>query len=51
MRIDVHARYWTDDYLDLLVGLGHTDTGTQRALAPGAAKSSRPGYVSSTGRE
>ena len=27
MRIDVHAHYWTDDYLDLLVDLGHTDTG------------------------
>ena len=34
MRIDVHAHYWTDDYLDLLAGLGKTDTGTQRG--PGA---------------
>jgi hypothetical protein len=22
MRIDVHAYYWTDEYLDLLAGLG-----------------------------
>ncbi len=22
MRIDVHAHYWTEDYLDLLVDLG-----------------------------
>jgi hypothetical protein len=22
MRIDVHAHYWTDDYIDLLVDLG-----------------------------
>ena len=35
MRIDVHAHYWTDDYLDLLVDLGHTDTGTQRGLGAG----------------
>ena len=35
MRIDVHAHYWTDDYLDLLAGLGHTDTGTQRGLGAG----------------
>jgi hypothetical protein len=25
MRIDVHAHYWTDDYLDLLVDLGKAD--------------------------
>jgi hypothetical protein len=24
MRIDVHAHYWTQDYLDLLTGLGKT---------------------------
>src|ERR1700761_4246391 len=35
MRIDVHAHYWTDDYLDLLVDLGKTDTGTQRGLGAG----------------
>jgi predicted TIM-barrel fold metal-dependent hydrolase len=38
MKIDVHAHYWTDDYLDLLVGLGHTDTGTQRGLGAGGGK-------------
>lgn len=35
MRIDVHAHYWTDDYLDLLVGLGKADTGTQRGMGAG----------------
>jgi predicted TIM-barrel fold metal-dependent hydrolase len=38
MRIDVHAHYWTNDYLDLLAGLGHTDTGTQRGLGAGDGK-------------
>jgi predicted TIM-barrel fold metal-dependent hydrolase len=32
MRIDVHARYWTDDYLSLLAALGKTDTAAQRGL-------------------
>ena len=35
MRIDVHAHYWTADYLDLLVDLGKTDTGTQRGMGAG----------------
>ncbi len=35
MRIDVHAHYWTDDYLDLMAGLGKTDTATQRGLGAG----------------
>lgn len=35
MRIDVHAHYWTDDYLDLLVDLGRSDTGTQRGMGAG----------------
>ncbi|PXX63893.1 aminocarboxymuconate-semialdehyde decarboxylase [Nocardia tenerifensis] len=35
MRIDVHAHYWTDDYLDLLVGLGRTDTDAQRGQGAG----------------
>jgi aminocarboxymuconate-semialdehyde decarboxylase len=35
VRIDVHAHYWTDDYLDLLVDLGKTDTGTQRGMGAG----------------
>jgi hypothetical protein len=49
MRIDVHAHYWTDDYLDLLVDLGKTDTGTQRGssshqpTASSPSKASRPG--------
>ncbi|WP_067723188.1 amidohydrolase family protein [Nocardia yamanashiensis] len=35
MIVDVHAHYWTDDYLDLLVELGHTDTDTQRGMGAG----------------
>jgi 6-methylsalicylate decarboxylase len=35
MRIDVHAHYWTEDYLDLLVDLGKTDTGIQRGVGAG----------------
>ena len=35
MRIDVHAHYWTADYLDVLVELGKTDTGTQRGMGAG----------------
>ena len=38
MRIDVHAHYWTDDYLDLLVDLGKTDTATQRGLGAGGGE-------------
>jgi 6-methylsalicylate decarboxylase len=38
MRIDVHAHYWTDDYLDLLADLGHTDTATQRGLGAGGGE-------------
>jgi hypothetical protein len=30
MRIDVHAHYWTEDYLDLLVDLGKADAGAAR---------------------
>ena len=36
MRIDVHAHYWTDTYLDMLVDLGKTDTATQRGIGGGA---------------
>ena len=43
MRIDVHAHYWTDDYLDLMAGLGQTDTGTQRGTGPAAAHNSTRG--------
>jgi aminocarboxymuconate-semialdehyde decarboxylase len=35
MRIDVHAHYWTETYLDMLVGLGKTDTATQRGIGAG----------------
>ncbi|MFE3187528.1 amidohydrolase family protein [Nocardia sp. NPDC059240] len=38
MRIDVHAHFWTDEYLDMLVGLGHTDTDTQRNMGAGDGK-------------
>lgn len=35
MRIDVHAHYWTDDYLDLLVDLGQADAGAVRGIGAG----------------
>ena len=35
MRIDVHAHYWTGDYLDLLVDLGQADAGAARGLGAG----------------
>jgi|HubBroStandDraft_6_1064221.scaffolds.fasta_scaffold197383_2 predicted TIM-barrel fold metal-dependent hydrolase len=35
MRIDVHAHYWTEDYLDLLVDLGKADAGMARGLGAG----------------
>jgi predicted TIM-barrel fold metal-dependent hydrolase len=35
MRIDVHAHYWTDDYLDLVTDLGHPEAGTARGLGAG----------------
>jgi 6-methylsalicylate decarboxylase len=35
MRIDMHAHYWTDDYLDMVAELGKTDTGTQRGIGAG----------------
>ena len=35
MRIDVHAHYWTDAYLDMLVELGLPDTATQRGIGAG----------------
>src|SRR5690349_9942399 len=39
MRIDVHAHYWTDDYLDLLVDLGKADARAARGLgASGGAE-------------
>jgi aminocarboxymuconate-semialdehyde decarboxylase len=39
MRIDVHAHYWTEDYLDLLVDLGNADAGLARGIgADGGAE-------------
>ena len=35
MRIDVHAHYWTDDYLNLLVDLGKADAAAARRLGAG----------------
>jgi 6-methylsalicylate decarboxylase len=35
MRIDVHAHYWTDDYLDLLIDLGKADAGAARGIGAG----------------
>jgi len=35
MRIDVHAHYWTEDYLDLLADLGKADAGAARSLGAG----------------
>jgi aminocarboxymuconate-semialdehyde decarboxylase len=35
MRIDVHAHYWTDDYLDLLTGLGQAGAVAARGLGAG----------------
>jgi predicted TIM-barrel fold metal-dependent hydrolase len=35
MRIDVHAHYWTEDYIDLLVDLGKDDAGAVRGIGAG----------------
>jgi predicted TIM-barrel fold metal-dependent hydrolase len=35
MRIDVHAHYWTEDYLDLLLALGQADAGAARGIGAG----------------
>jgi 6-methylsalicylate decarboxylase len=35
MKIDVHAHYWTEDYLDLLLDLGKADAGAARGLGAG----------------
>ena len=35
MRIDVHAHYWTEAYLDLLVDLGKADASAARGLGAG----------------
>ena len=43
MRIDVHAHYWTEDYLDLLTDLGKADARAALGLGPAAAPTWRPG--------
>jgi predicted TIM-barrel fold metal-dependent hydrolase len=35
MRIDVHAHYWTEEYLDVLVDLGKEDARAARGLGAG----------------
>jgi predicted TIM-barrel fold metal-dependent hydrolase len=35
MRIDVHAHYWTEDYLDLLVDLGQAGAAAARGIGAG----------------
>jgi 6-methylsalicylate decarboxylase len=35
MRIDVHAHYWTEDYLDLLTDLGKADADAARGIGAG----------------
>jgi 6-methylsalicylate decarboxylase len=35
MRIDVHAHYWTEGYLDLLIDLGKADAGAARGIGAG----------------
>ena len=35
MRIDVHAHYWTEGYLDLLVDLGQADADAARGIGAG----------------
>jgi 6-methylsalicylate decarboxylase len=35
VRIDAHAHYWTDTYLDMLVALGKTHAATQRGIRAG----------------
>ncbi len=48
MRIDVHAHYWTEDYLDLLVDLGQAGAGAARGLgAGGGAELEAQGTASS----
>jgi hypothetical protein len=35
MRIDVHAHYWTEEFLDLLIDLGKADAGQARGIGAG----------------
>ena len=43
MRIGVHAHYWTEDCLDLLVDLGKADAGAVRGIGAGGGAELRPG--------
>jgi hypothetical protein len=43
MRIDVHAHYWTDDYLDLLIDLARPTRARRAASGAAAAPSWRRG--------
>jgi predicted TIM-barrel fold metal-dependent hydrolase len=36
MRVDVHAHYWTEDYLDLLADLGKADATAARGIGAGS---------------
>ncbi len=38
MRIDVHAHYWTEEYLDLLIDLGKADAGAARGIGGAGAE-------------
>jgi hypothetical protein len=35
MRIDVHAHYWTEDYLEMLTDLGSVGTDVARGIGVG----------------
>jgi hypothetical protein len=43
MRTDVHAHYWTDDYLDLMAGSAKPIPRRSEAPAPAAEQNSTPG--------
>jgi len=50
MRIDVHAHYWTEEYLDLLMDLGKADAGAARGIGGGGGSQApldppRPGQA------
>jgi aminocarboxymuconate-semialdehyde decarboxylase len=45
MRIDVHAHYWTEDYLDLLIDLGRADAGAARSIGGGGGACPRRSAV------
>jgi hypothetical protein len=43
MRIDVHAHYWIEGYLDLLADLGRADAGAARGIGAGGGAELQPG--------